>query len=817
MPAIELPKCVAPAINFKGGTGKTTVAIAIAEGLCHLFQKRVLIIDCDFQCSASIALLGRRTLNDLIARDATLDCHLLKQIDRESTDHFSQAAVPARYCVKDASDLMFVLPASPDMPRRERQILAAFLAGSDIHAAYAKASARIAELYRSLLPHFDFILIDCPPGLTLFSEAAIKAADGLIIPTLPSEISLAAIDHLRREITRSRPDRELEDLLIGTVISKLRPRSGGEHYRQQIKSIENLLDRAAPGFRILKPYLPYCRELEMTHLARRRGAPADLRGALRPALQPGRAAGRRIHDQVRRAHGAPVPEQPAAAASDGDMTEPLNTKPRIVAIGVGGAGGNAVNNMIASGLSGVKFVVANTDVQALAASRTEHRIQLGHHLTEGLGAGSKPEIGEAAAEEAIDEIAAHIADAHMLFIAAGMGGGTGTGAAYVVARKAREFGILTVAVVTKPFQFEGMQRMRNADAGIAALLPFVDTLLVIPNENLFRVVTDKTTFAEAFVVADQVLYSGIACLVDLIVKEGLINLDLADVSTILRGMGSAMIGMGEASDEQRAIVAAEEAIVNPLLDNITLKGAKSLLLSIAGGRDLTLWEVDEAASRVRQEVDPDANIIVGAILDESLEDRIRVAIVASGMPGCHPCRGAGRARQSSVDAALAARLGRRRRAVRLWPAAVGRDRRGRPQGPQAAWPRPQRGRRGTNARDGPEGSTAEVAVTPRPKRGKRATASDWGPPMAAAAQSGGRPARRQPLAIEGPAVLEPAPPEFGWPEQWAGASEQTASAPHRPIESLEATVAHAREPQPAPRKATLFGRLFGRGGARRDV
>ena len=633
MPAIELPKCVAPAINFKGGTGKTTVAIAIAEGLCHLFQKRVLIIDCDFQCSASIALLGRRTLNDLIARDATLDSHLLKQIDRESTVHFSQAAVPARYCVKDAADLMFVLPASPDMPRRERQILAAFLAGSDIHAAYAKASARIAELYRSLLPHFDIILIDCPPGLTLFSEAAIKAADGLLIPTLPSEISLAAIDHLRREITRCRPDRELEDLLIGTVISKLR----AAQRRRALSPADQVHREPA---RSGSPRLPHPEALPALlpgagddHLARRRGAPADLRGALRPALQPGRAAGRRVHDQVRRPHVAPVPEQPAAAASDGDMTEPLNTKPRIVAIGVGGAGGNAVNNMIASGLSGVKFVVANTDVQALAASRTEHRIQLGHHLTDGLGAGSKPEIGEAAAEEALDEIAAHIADAHMLFIAAGMGGGTGTGAAYVVARKAREFGILTVAVVTKPFQFEGMQRMRNADAGIAALLPFVDTLLVIPNENLFRVVSDKTTFAEAFVVADQVLYSGIACLVDLIVKEGLINLDLADVSTILRGMGSAMIGMGEASDEQRAIVAAEEAIVNPLLDNITLKGAKSLLLSIAGGRDLTLWEVDEAASRVRQEVDPDANIIVGAILDESLEDRIRVAIVASGMPG----------------------------------------------------------------------------------------------------------------------------------------------------------------------------------------
>ena len=385
------------------------------------------------------------------------------------------------------------------------------------------------------------------------------------------------------------------------------------------------------------------------------------------------------------------------------MTEPLNTKPRIVAIGVGGAGGNAVNNMIASGLSGVKFVVANTDVQALAASRTEHRVQLGHHLTDGLGAGSKPEIGEAAAEEALDEIAAHIADAHMLFIAAGMGGGTGTGAAYVVARKAREFGILTVAVVTKPFQFEGMQRMRNADAGIAALLPFVDTLLVIPNENLFRVVTDKTTFAEAFVVADQVLYSGIACLVDLIVKEGLINLDLADVSTILRGMGSAMIGMGEASDEQRAIVAAEEAIVNPLLDNITLKGAKSLLLSIAGGRDLTLWEVDEAASRVRQEVDPDANIIVGAILDESLEDKIRVAIVASGMPGAthaavqaEPDNPAWTPRSQPASAAVVAPsvYGRR------LSDAIGAGGR---KAFQAAWPRPQRGRRGTQCEGWPGG------------------------------------------------------------------------------------------------------------------
>jgi len=306
-------------------------------------------------------------------------------------------------------------------------------------------------------------------------------------------------------------------------------------------------------------------------------------------------------------------------------------KPRIVVIGVGGAGGNAVNNMISAGLSGAEFIVANTDAQALEASSVERRIQLGLRLTEGLGAGSKPEIGHAAAEEAVDEIRAALEGCHMVFIAAGMGGGTGTGAASVIARVAREFGVLTVAVVTKPFQFEGSRRMRIAETGIAELRQWVDTLIVIPNQNLFRVVTDRTTFAEAFVMADQVLYSGIACIVDLIVKEGLINLDLADVKTVLGGMGSAMMGTGEATGEQRAIVASEEAIVNPLLDDITLKGARSLLLSITGGRDLTLWEVDEAANRVRQEVDPDANIIVGATFDEALGDKVRVSIVASGM------------------------------------------------------------------------------------------------------------------------------------------------------------------------------------------
>ena len=306
-------------------------------------------------------------------------------------------------------------------------------------------------------------------------------------------------------------------------------------------------------------------------------------------------------------------------------------KPRITVMGVGGAGGNAVNNMIAAGLQGVDFVVANTDAQALAASSAEHRIQLGTNLTEGMGAGSKPEIGEAAAEEAIDDIRAQISGSNMLFVAAGMGGGTGTGAAAVIARTARELGILTVAVVTKPFQFEGSRRLRIAEAGIIELKNAVDTLIVIPNQNLFRISTERTTFAEAFVLADQVLYSGIACIVDLIVKEGLINLDLADVKTVLSGMGSAMMGTGEASGEDRARMAAEEAIHNPLLDDVTLKGARGLLVSIIGGHDLTLYEVDAAASRVRQEVDPDANIIVGATFDESLGDRVRVSIVASGM------------------------------------------------------------------------------------------------------------------------------------------------------------------------------------------
>ncbi len=306
-------------------------------------------------------------------------------------------------------------------------------------------------------------------------------------------------------------------------------------------------------------------------------------------------------------------------------------KPRIVVCGIGGGGCNAVNNMITSGLSGVDFLVANTDAQALASSRAERIIQMGLQVTEGLGAGAQPEVGRAAAEEARDEIREHLVGAHMCFVTAGMGGGTGTGAAPVIATIAREMGILTVGVVTKPFHFEGQRRLRVADNGITELSKCVDTLIVIPNQNLFRIATEKTTFADAFAMADQVLYSGVASVTDLMVKEGLINLDFADVRSVMRGMGKAMMGTGEASGERRAILAAEAAIANPLLDEVSMKGARGLLISITGANDLTLYEVDEAASRIRQEVDDEANIILGATFDPSLEGVIRVSVVATGI------------------------------------------------------------------------------------------------------------------------------------------------------------------------------------------
>ncbi|THD61454.1 cell division protein FtsZ [Phenylobacterium sp.] len=317
------------------------------------------------------------------------------------------------------------------------------------------------------------------------------------------------------------------------------------------------------------------------------------------------------------------------------LTAPRATelKPRIVVFGVGGAGGNAVNNMIEAGLEGVEFVVANTDAQQLQFAKTERRVQLGVLATQGLGAGAHPEIGMSAAEESIPEIGEHLDGAHMVFITAGMGGGTGTGAAPIIAKCARERGILTVGVVTKPFHFEGRHRMRLADAGIAELQRYVDTLIVIPNQNLFRVANERTTFAEAFGMADQVLHSGVRSITDLMVLPGLINLDFADVRTVMTEMGKAMMGTGEATGDDRALMAAQNAIQNPLLDEVSLKGAKAVLVNVTGGLDMTLLEVDEAANAISEQVDPEANIIFGAAFDPSLDGMIRVSVVATGMDG----------------------------------------------------------------------------------------------------------------------------------------------------------------------------------------
>jgi len=311
-----------------------------------------------------------------------------------------------------------------------------------------------------------------------------------------------------------------------------------------------------------------------------------------------------------------------------DQTE---LKPRITVFGVGGAGGNAVNNMIAKDLQGVEFVTANTDAQALQQSRAAAKIQMGVKVTEGLGAGAKASIGAAAAEETIEEIVDHLAGAHMCFITAGMGGGTGTGAAPIIAQAARELGVLTVGVVTKPFQFEGGKRMRQAEEGVEKLQRVVDTLIIIPNQNLFRLANEKTTFTEAFSLADDVLYQGVKGVTDLMVRPGLINLDFADVRAVMDEMGKAMMGTGEAEGEERAIQAAEKAIANPLLDEISLRGAKGVLINVTGGHDLTLFELDEAANRIREEVDPDANIIVGSTLDAEMEGRMRVSVVATGI------------------------------------------------------------------------------------------------------------------------------------------------------------------------------------------
>jgi cell division protein FtsZ len=306
-------------------------------------------------------------------------------------------------------------------------------------------------------------------------------------------------------------------------------------------------------------------------------------------------------------------------------------KPRITVVGVGGAGGNAVNNMIRSNLIGCEFVVCNTDAQALQQSAAPRKIQLGIGVTRGLGAGSRPDVGRAAAEEALDEILEAMNGSNMVFITAGMGGGTGTGGAPVIARIARESGILTVGVVTKPFHFEGSHRMRVAESGIEELQKFVDTLIIIPNQNLFRVANERTTFADAFKMADDVLHSGVRGVTDLMVMPGLINLDFADIRTVMGEMGKAMMGTGEAEGDRRAIDAAEAAISNPLLEDVSMKGARGILINITGGADMTLFEVDEAANRIREEVDPEANIIFGSTFDESLSGKMRISVVATGI------------------------------------------------------------------------------------------------------------------------------------------------------------------------------------------
>ena len=313
------------------------------------------------------------------------------------------------------------------------------------------------------------------------------------------------------------------------------------------------------------------------------------------------------------------------------LPESINFLPKITVIGVGGAGCNAVNNMINSNLAGVNFIAANADAQALQVSTAGHKIQLGDELTKGLGAGSLPDVGKGAAEESINEIIEHISESNMLFITAGMGGGTGTGAAPVIAKVAREYKILTVGVVTKPFNFEGAHRMKVAELGLEELQKHVDTLIIIPNQNLFRIANKKTTFSEAFQLADNVLHAGVRGITDLMVAPGLINLDFADIRSVMGEMGKAMMGTGESSGENRALEAAEEAISNPLLDNISMQGARGILINITGGSDMTLFEVDSAANRIREEAHEDANIIFGSIIDKDLEGKMRVSVVATGI------------------------------------------------------------------------------------------------------------------------------------------------------------------------------------------
>jgi cell division protein FtsZ len=483
-------------------------------------------------------------------------------------------------------------------------------------------------------------------------------------------------------------------------------------------------------------------------------------------------------------------------------------KPRITVFGVGGAGGNAVNNMINSGLVGCDFVVANTDAQALASSKAERIVQMGVQVTEGLGAGSQPEVGRAAAEEVMEEIRENLVGAHMVFVTAGMGGGTGTGAAPIVAKAAREAGILTVGVVTKPFHFEGLRRMRVADAGLAELGKVVDTLLIIPNQNLFRVANEKTTFADAFAMADQVLYSGVACITDLMVKEGLINLDFADVRAVMREMGKAMMGTGEASGEKRALAAAEAAISNPLIDDASMKGARGLLISITGGRDLTLYEVDEAATRIREEVDQDANIIVGATFDETLEGIIRVSVVATGIDQATSVRPAPAPEVRLADITQKLRADQQRLSERV-------DR-SEPRAPSYATPTPAASMLAQTPETIEQAAKAAIAAALAPASIEDVTIRPMQPKPSLFAEAA---AATAPAPVESPAPTAFIPP----------APERTANRPTRRMPGIDELPPHTqneiriqRGEAPAPehpekRRMGLLQRLASVGlGGRRD-
>ena len=428
--------------------------------------------------------------------------------------------------------------------------------------------------------------------------------------------------------------------------------------------------------------------------------------------------------------------------------------PRITVIGVGGAGGNAVNNMIEKALEGCEFVVANTDAQALQQSRAGNKLQLGARVTEGLGAGARPEVGAAAAEELIEEIVERLSGCHMCFITAGMGGGTGTGAAPIIAKAAREMGILTVGVVTKPFQFEGSRRMKQAERGVEELQGHVDTLIIIPNQNLFRLANEKTTFTEAFALADDVLYQGVKGVTDLMVRPGIINLDFADVRSVMNEMGKAMMGTGEAAGEDRAVQAAEKAIANPLLDEISLKGAKGVLINITAGPDLTLFELDEAANRIRAEVDPEANIMVGSTLDPEMAGQMRVSVVATGIDAVAKSDAMPLPRRASEPVAVAAPAAARV-AVQPEPA-----------------PEPVRAPSFADHHTSPRPSAGSSSPSPMPPRPCRSRPRRCGPRPSASRSSRRAPSRAAPA---GRALARRAAPAAG------GGAERAEGAADGPL------------------------------------